>query len=168
MPDRAGNISADSQALWVYTTPGMPERKGDVMDAHHLGAMVRRISVQRLIGLVMLSLMIGFFTILPLLTRSSTTYAAGGVQINAGGPAVSPFIADTDFTGGTTSSTTHAITTSGVTNPAPQAVYQSNRHGNFTYTIPNLTAGSTYTVRLDFAETYWTAAGKRIFNVSIF
>ena len=137
------------------------------MDAHHLGARVRRISVQRLIGLVMLSLMIGFFTILPLLTHSSTTHAAGGVQINAGGPAVSPFIADTDFTGGTTSSTTHAITTSGVTNPAPQAVYQSNRHGNFTYTIPNLTAGSTYTVRLDFAETYWTAAGKRIFNVSI-
>ncbi len=115
----------------------------------------------------MLSLMIGFFTILPLLTRSSTTYAAGGVQINAGGPAVSPFIADTDFTGGTTSSTTHAITTSGVTNPAPQAVYQSNRHGNFTYTIPNLTAGNTYTVRLDFAETYWTAAGQRIFNASI-
>ena len=75
------------------------------MDAHHLGARMRRISVQPLIGLVMLSLMIGFFTILPLLTRSSTTYAAGGVQINAGGPAVSPFIADTDFTGGTTSST---------------------------------------------------------------
>jgi hypothetical protein len=91
------------------------------MDAHHLGARVRRISVQRLIGLVMLSLMIGFFTILPLLTRSSTTHAAGGVQINAGGPAVSPFIADTDFTGGTTSSTTHAITTSGVTNPAYEA-----------------------------------------------
>jgi len=54
-----------------------------------------------------------------------------------------------------------------VTNPAPQAVYQSNRHGNFTYTIPNLTAGNTYTVRLDFAETYWTAAGQRIFNASI-
>src|SRR5260370_3710172 len=167
MPDRAGNISADSQAHSVYITPGMQERKGDVMDAHHLGARVRRISVQRLIGLVMLSLMIGFFTILPLLTRSSTTYAAGGVQINAGGPAVSPFIADTDFTGATPTSSPHATTTSGVTNPAPQAVYQSNRHGNFTYTIPNLTAGSTYTVRLDFAETYWTSAGQRIFNVSI-
>ena len=50
---------------------------------------------------------------------------------------------------------------------APQAVYQSNRYGNFTYTIPGLTAGSAYTVRLHFAEEYWTAAGQRVFNVSI-
>ena len=51
--------------------------------------------------------------------------------------------------------------------PAPQAVYQSNRYGNFTYTIPGLTAGGSYTVRLHFAESYWTAAGKRTFNVLI-
>src|SRR6202022_4705131 len=61
----------------------------------------------------------------------------------------------------------NTITTSGVSNPAPQAVYQSNRYGNFTYTIPNLTPGASYTVRLHFAETYWTAAGSRPFNVSI-
>ncbi len=91
----------------------------------------------------------------------------GGVQINAGGPAVSPFVADTDFTGGTTSTPGNTIDTSGVTNPAPQAVYQSNRFGNFTYAVPGLTAGKTYTVRLHFAESYWTAAGQRTFNVSI-
>ncbi|HEY7414406.1 MAG TPA: malectin domain-containing carbohydrate-binding protein, partial [Ktedonobacteraceae bacterium] len=90
-----------------------------------------------------------------------------GVQINSGGPAASPFVADTDFSGGSTASTTNAINTSGVTNAAPQAVYQSNRFGNFTYTIPGLTSGSTYTVRLHFAEEYWTAAGQRTFNVSI-
>ncbi len=39
--------------------------------------------------------------------------------------------------------------------------------GNFTYTIPGFTAGSSHTVRLHFAETYWTASGKRKFNVSI-
>jgi predicted GNAT family acetyltransferase len=89
------------------------------------------------------------------------------VQINSGGPAVSPFAADTDFTGGATACSTNAINTSGVSNPAPQAVYQCNRYGNFSYSIPGLTAGKTYTVRLHFAETYWTAAGQRTFNVSI-
>jgi hypothetical protein len=100
-------------------------------------------------------------------TPTPTPPPTGSVQINAGGSAASPFVADADFSGGTTASTTHAITTTGVSNPAPQAVYQSNRYGNFTYTIPNLTANGSYTVRLHFAETYWTAAGKRTFNVSI-
>jgi hypothetical protein len=98
---------------------------------------------------------------------STPTSGAGGIQINAGGPAASPFIADADFAGGATSATGNAITTTGVTNPAPQAVYQTNRYGTFSYTIPGLTAGKSYTVRLHFAETYWTAAGKRTFNVSI-
>jgi Malectin domain len=30
-----------------------------------------------------------------------------------------------------------------------------------------LTPGGTYIVDLDFAETYWTAPGQRLFNVSI-
>src|SRR6202044_2119619 len=50
---------------------------------------------------------------------------------------------------------------------APQSVWQHNRYGNFTYTIPGLTAGANYTARLDFAEAYWTAAGSRTFNVLI-
>jgi hypothetical protein len=91
----------------------------------------------------------------------------GGYQVNAGGPAVSPFAADEDFTGGATAATSHAIDTSGVTNPAPQAVYQTNRYGNSTYTFPGLTAGANYTVRLHFAEEYWTTAGSRVFNAII-
>ena len=97
----------------------------------------------------------------------STSSGSGGVDISAGGPAAAPFVADEDFTGGATSSTTHAITTTGLTNPAPQSVYQHNRYGNFTYTIPGLTAGASYTVRLHFAEEYWTTAGSRVFNVLI-
>jgi hypothetical protein len=102
---------------------------------------------------------------------NATTQAAsaGPVQINSGGPAVSPFVADTGFTGGATINHANTIDLSGVTNPAPMAVYQTARIGNFTYTIPAaaFAAGSSHTVRLHFAETFWTAAGSRIFNVSI-
>jgi len=114
--------------------------------------------------LIIVGSMVGIFAIYPSFTVHA---AASSVQINAGGAAVSPFIADTDFSGGSTASTTTAITTSGVTNPAPQAVYQSNRYGNFTYTVPGLTAGAAYTVRLHFAEEYWTTVGARTFNVSL-
>src|SRR5580704_7187425 len=93
--------------------------------------------------------------------------SASSLQISAGGPATGTWVADKDFTGGATSATTHAITTTGVTNPAPQSVYQHNRYGNFTYTIPGYTPGATYTIRLHFAEEYWTTAGSRIFNVLI-
>ncbi|HLY92654.1 MAG TPA: malectin domain-containing carbohydrate-binding protein, partial [Candidatus Angelobacter sp.] len=96
-------------------------------------------------------------------------------QINSGGPAVTPFAADAFFSGGQTDTVTTAISTSGVTNPAPMAVYQSERWGGdsasnpapFSYTFPNLTAGASYTVRLHFAEIFWTTAGQRKFNVAI-
>jgi hypothetical protein len=76
-------------------------------------------------------------------------------------------MADQDVSGGKTSRTSAAIATRVVTDPAPQAVYQTARYGTFTYTVPNLTPGGRYTVRLHFAETYWSAAGKRVFNVAI-
>src|ERR1700678_2295348 len=100
-------------------------------------------------------------------TVNASGSGPGGVDISAGGPAAAPFAADEDFAGGATSDTTHAITTTGLSDPAPQSVYQHNRYGNFTYTIPGLTAGASYTVRLHFAEEYWTTAGSRTFNVLI-
>jgi CxxC motif-containing protein (DUF1111 family) len=82
--------------------------------------------------------------------------------------AASPYVADTDFSGGLISAgTTNTITTTGITDPAPQAVYQHARNGDFTYTIPGLTDNGSYLVRLHFSENYWTAAGKRTFNVAI-
>jgi hypothetical protein len=108
---------------------------------------------------------------------SATTQAGSGtdfVAINSGGPAVSnsgggdaSFVADEDVTGGGSDTSANTITTAGVTNAAPMAVYQSERAGTFTYTIPGLVANSSHTVLLHFAEFYWTAAGKRIFNVAI-
>ncbi|HKF21136.1 MAG TPA: malectin domain-containing carbohydrate-binding protein [Candidatus Angelobacter sp.] len=104
-------------------------------------------------------------------TASASATTQGGtttvVQVNAGGPAVSPFVADVDFSGGGTIHHSNTIDLSAVTNPAPMAVYQTGRDGNFTYTVPSFTAGSSHTVRLHFAETFWTSAGLRIFNVTI-
>jgi hypothetical protein len=95
------------------------------------------------------------------------TGVSSGYAINAGGAATGSFAADENYSGGTTYSTTASINTSGVSNPAPQAVYQTERYGNFTYTLPNLIPGAQYTVRLHFAEIYWNSSGQRLFNVSI-
>jgi beta-galactosidase len=112
--------------------------------------------------------------------QSATTQAAASgaeiVAIAAGGPAESnssggdySFVADEYFSGGGDNAVTSAtinLTQPGV-NAAPMAVYQHGRSGVFTYTIPGLTAGAQYTVLLHFAETYFTAAGDREFNVAI-
>ena len=89
-------------------------------------------------------------------------------QINTGSTAAaSPFTGDQYGSGGTMRTVTNTISLTGVADPAPQAVYQSERYGNSSYTIPNLAAGTDYLVRLHFAELYWTATGSRVFNVAI-
>lgn len=98
---------------------------------------------------------------------SCSNTGASNVDINSGGGAVSPFVADTDYSGGSTYAVSHAISTAGVTNPAPEAVYQDAHEGTTTYTVPGFTAGSTHTVRLHFAELYWSKTGQREFDVSI-
>jgi hypothetical protein len=100
-------------------------------------------------------------------TGTVTVTQATVYQINCGGAAASPYTADQYGSGGTARTVTHTITTIGVTNRAPQAAYQAERYGAVTYTLPSLTAGASYTVRLHFAELYWTATGKRKFNVAM-
>jgi hypothetical protein len=104
-------------------------------------------------------------------TNSSEKSAALGaftLAVNSGGSAAGQFMADANFTGGgEPGAVASAIDTSGVVAPAPQAVYQTERYGNFTYAFTGLTPGVNYKVRLHFAETYWTAVGQRRFNVSI-
>jgi hypothetical protein len=106
----------------------------------------------------------------PSVQASATTSACpvtSSVQINCGGPTVSPFLADADFAGGGTINHANTIDLSGVANPAPMVVYQTARTGNFSYTFSGFTAGSSHTVRLHFAETYFSASGSRTFNASI-
>jgi hypothetical protein len=89
------------------------------------------------------------------------------LAVDAGGAAVGAYRADAFFQGGTASQTTAVIDTSLVTNAAPLAVYQSERYGDFRYTLTGLTPGRVYVVRLDFAELYWDTPGSRRFNVRI-
>jgi hypothetical protein len=85
--------------------------------------------------------------------------------LNAGGPAYTDstgqlWLADNSFAGGNTASTTNSIA-----NTTDPPLYQTERYGSFTYTltVPN----GARNVTLKFAEIYYTATGKRIFNVSI-
>jgi streptogramin lyase len=98
------------------------------------------------------------------------------IAIACGGPAESnmnggdvPFVSDRDFNGGGNNvATTETInlTQLGV-NAAPMGVYQHGRAGVTTYTIPKLAAGSQHTVLLHFSENYFSAKGRRVFNVAI-
>ena len=103
-------------------------------------------------------------------TPATATIGPYSFAVNSGSTtAAGAFVADTDVSGGTIAApTTATINTSGVTNPAPQGVYQTERYGTlFTYTFPGLTTGVTYTVRLHFCEYYWNGANQRKFNVFI-
>jgi hypothetical protein len=82
----------------------------------------------------------------------------GGAQyIGAGGTV---YDADSWFSGGSTDTTTAAIT-----GTADDRLYQSWRYGNFSYKIP--VANGDYLVTLKFAENLWSQVGKRVFNVSM-
>jgi hypothetical protein len=109
---------------------------------------------------------------------SDKTSASTGdfIAIAAGGPAESDasggdanFVADVDFSGGGDNShTSHTINlTQPGANAAPMGVYQYGRAGVTTYTVPGMVAGSTHSVLLHFSENYYSAAGKRVFNVAI-
>ncbi|MBP7792882.1 MAG: rhamnogalacturonan lyase [Candidatus Goldbacteria bacterium] len=75
------------------------------------------------------------------------------------------WLSDRNYNGGLTYNTSNEVTNA-LPSAADQTLYQNERHGSsFTYTF-NVPAG-TYQVTLKFAETFWTEAGARIFNVSI-
>jgi hypothetical protein len=91
---------------------------------------------------------------------TAITFINCGASSNYTDPAGNVWSADEDFTGGSTVSTTTAI--SGTTTPV---VYQTARQSLPTYTIP--VPNGNYTVVLKFAEIQYQVAGKRQFNVAI-
>ena len=64
------------------------------------------------------------------------------------------------------SSVSHPSPPPTITGTSDPTLYQSERYGTFSYTFSNLPAGY-YTVTLLFAEIFYNAAGKRLFDVSI-
>ena len=87
------------------------------------------------------------------------------VAINAGSSASASldgieFAADRYSVGGTPNATTDTI--AGV---AEDALYQTERYGNYAYEVPLIAA--TYTVVLHFAELYHESAGLRSFDVTV-
>ncbi|HKF58096.1 MAG TPA: malectin domain-containing carbohydrate-binding protein, partial [Blastocatellia bacterium] len=115
--------------------------------------------------------------VLPFTNLTTSTGGGGGgggggtsgpVSINAGGAATGSFVADTGFSGGSTTSTSVAINVSLIPAPVPpQAVYQTGRTGVSTYTLGGFTAGSSHQVQLHFAEIVFTASRQRMFNILI-
>ena len=105
----------------------------------------------------------------PKLVLGSPGGTTASIAINAGGPAVGAFLADTDFAGGRNGSSSSFVDISAVTDPAPEQVYLTQRVGtgvgSFGYFIPGLIPGATYKVRLHFAEGFFKTSGSRMFNV---
>jgi chitinase len=85
--------------------------------------------------------------------------------VNIGGSATGSFVADTGFSGGSTYTSSAMVTSP--SSVVSAAVFQSERYGDFTYTLGGYVPGSSWIVTLYFAETYLTAAGQRSFDVSI-
>ena len=98
---------------------------------------------------------------------TGTTGGSAVYQINCGGGVVGSFASERFGSGGATDSTSNVISTTGVANAAPAAVYQSERYGNQSYVLGSLVAAASYTVRLHFAEPWFNTAGARQFNVLI-
>jgi alpha-N-arabinofuranosidase len=108
------------------------------------------------------------------LSAEVTATARDFIAVNCGGGASGNFSADAMFSTGVTYTSGTAVSTTGVTNPAPSAVYQSERWGVLNYTVPGLDPGVSYLVRLHFAEIYFNApgggsggVGSRVFNVLV-
>ncbi len=90
------------------------------------------------------------------------------LKVDAGGSANAPFSADTYSASNATPIPANvAIDTSRLLNPAPDAIYRSNHLGAATYTLSGFTPAMSHNVRLHFIESFWTAAGKRKFNVKV-
>ena len=99
----------------------------------------------------------------PTTTTTSTSTNQTVFAVNAGGSAFTAangitYQADKSYSGGSTFKTTSSIS-----NTSDDALYQSERYGNFSYNVP--VANGTYEVTYRLAEIYNSASGKRRFDV---
>ena len=102
-----------------------------------------------------------------ILVTTDITLEAPIYAVNCGGGDEGTFEADAYYTNGGTYTNTSTIDMTGLIYPAPEAVYQCERHGDFSYVFPGLMTDAYYKVRLHFAEIYHSAVDSRVFNVAI-
>jgi hypothetical protein len=96
------------------------------------------------------------------------TPVPGTISIACGSSSdVGIFLADQYYSGGSTYNNSNTVDVSQISDPPPAELFNNERYGDMTYTIPNFTSGNSYIVTLYFAETYLTSPGERLFNVSI-
>ena len=103
-------------------------------------------------------------------TSSTPSPTPGGsIDIACGSSsAAGSFQPDQYYSGGNTYNNSNTVDVSKITsNPPPAALFNNERYGAISYTIPGFTSWGTYAVTLYFAETYLTSSGSRLFNVSI-
>ena len=101
------------------------------------------------------------------LTQNNTVFL-----MNVGGGAVDNWLANAYQTvSGGTAWTSNVIDTSGLTDPAPEAVYQSWVYANsgvgneLAYNLP--VPDGTYTITLEFADPWANGPGERVFDIKL-
>lgn len=118
----------------------------------------------------------------PLGRLTTYTYSADGVDLlavrqgvdhaytatNIGGSATVSFSADPGAPGSSPYQFVHSIDRTGLATAAPESVYHTGRYGSdFSYVYAGYSPATAITVRLHFAETYFTTAGQRVFGVQL-
>jgi hypothetical protein len=112
--------------------------------------------------LVLCASLAAFSTALNAPAKAAT---AATVRVNNGGGAFTEangisWVADSGYDGGRPSSTSSRIA-----NTSNSRLYQSFRVGMHDYAVP-VASGQRYRVRVFLTETYFNAAGKRVFDIS--
>ena len=97
---------------------------------------------------------------------------AGGVLIDVGGAGDGTFVADSYGTDGipdTKPDTRASLPNFGLTvaHPIPAAIWNTSRFLESSYTVPGLTPGGAYQVRLYFMDWYFQKQGQRVFDVDL-
>ena len=115
---------------------------------------------------VLVSSLKSFFTASSPTPTPTPTPTGFALRINCGGNNYvdilgNTWLADFGFTGGTSNNSGSTIA-----NTLDDELYQSERYGNFIYSLPVI-AGVTYTINLLICETFGAlfALGKRVFRV---
>ncbi|WP_329135464.1 malectin [Streptomyces sp. NBC_01476] len=98
---------------------------------------------------------------------------APGVSVDIGGSGDGgTFVADTYGTGGIPDTKPDSVASlpnwgPTVAHPIPAAVWNTSRFTESSYSVPGLTPGATYQLRLYFLDWYYQQAGKRVFDVAV-